>query len=90
MGYKTELQNNNIDLQEILDAVNSLPEETKLPELSNPADAENIQSGYEAIDRNGEKIIGTYTPIFKTNNDYYSVLRGWDTFYYSHIATYIN
>ena len=33
----------------------------KLPELTNPAGAENIQSGYEAIDGSGNKITGTNT-----------------------------
>lgn len=32
-----------------------------LPALSNPAGAENIQSGYEAIDGNGNKITGLHT-----------------------------
>lgn len=32
-----------------------------LPTLSNPAGAENIQSGYEAIDGNGNKITGLHT-----------------------------
>ena len=31
----------------------------KLPELTNPAGASNIESGYEAIDENGNKITGT-------------------------------
>lgn len=31
----------------------------KLPELTNPAGAANIESGYEAIDGNGNKITGT-------------------------------
>ena len=33
----------------------------KLPELTNPAGAENIQTGYEAIDGSGNKITGAAT-----------------------------
>ena len=40
----------------------------KLPTLTNPAGAANIQTGYEAIDGNGEKIVGLHdfdiTPLF--------------------------
>ena len=32
---------------------------TKLPSLTNPARAANIQSGYQAIDGNGNKVVGT-------------------------------
>lgn len=65
MSYKTEFQANNIDLQSILDVVNALPEERTLadllPTLSNPATAENIKSGYNAIDGSGKVLTGTLT-----------------------------
>ena len=35
----------------------------KLPELTNPAGAENIQSGYEAIDGSGNKIMGALESV---------------------------
>ena len=35
---------------------------TVLPELSNPAGAANIQSGYQAINGAGEIVTGTYVP----------------------------
>lgn len=35
---------------------------TVLPELSNPAGAANIQSGYQAINGEGEVVTGTYVP----------------------------
>lgn len=35
----------------------------KLPELMNPAGAENIQSGYEAIDGSGNKIMGALESV---------------------------
>jgi len=57
----TPLENNTITLQEILDIANNLPSAPQLPTLSNPAGAQNIQSGYEAIDGNGAKIVGTAT-----------------------------
>lgn len=60
MSYKTEFQSNNADLQAILKQVNSLPE-SPLPTLSNPATAENVESGYEAIDSEGNKLTGTLT-----------------------------
>lgn len=34
----------------------------QLPELSNPAGAANIQSGYQAINGEGEVVTGTYDP----------------------------
>lgn len=60
MSYKTEFQSNNADLQAILKQVNSLPE-SPLPTLSNPAATNNIESGYEAIDSEGNKLTGTLT-----------------------------
>ena len=59
MSYKSELQGNNTDLQTILDKVNALPEETVLPELTDPASASDIVLGKEAIDGDGNKMTGT-------------------------------
>ena len=39
----------------------------KLPILTNPAGAANIQTGYEAIDGSGEKITGIHTEISSGN-----------------------
>lgn len=65
----TEFQSNNVDLQSILDIINTLPEEKTLtdllPALSNPATGENIESGYEAIDGSGAVIAGSLNIPFK-------------------------
>lgn len=64
MLYNTELQSNNDDLQDILDMINSLPEASsgvELPELSNPAEVEEVFLGVEYIDETGDKKIGTFT-----------------------------
>lgn len=58
MSYKYDLQSNNTDLQQILDKVSTLP---TLPTISNPASADNIEAGYEAVDGNGNKITGTFS-----------------------------
>lgn len=39
----------------------------ELPELSNPAGAANIQSGFEAVDGEGNKITGTHTEASLTD-----------------------
>ena len=61
------INNNTAKLQEILETINALSEAgsgVDLPELSNPASNSHILNGYEAIDENGDKIIGTMpTPI---------------------------
>jgi len=62
LSYTSDLQSNNVDLQTILDKVNALPN-SKLPELSNPASADNIDSGFEAVDSKGNTIVGTSTKI---------------------------
>ena len=62
MSYNTELQSNNADLQEILDAVNALPEAgggVELPELTNPGTAEDLEDGKELIDAEGNIVTGT-------------------------------
>ncbi len=58
----TPIENNTTALQEILNTANNLPSAgAQLPALSNPAGAENIQNGYEAIDGAGAKVTGTLT-----------------------------
>lgn len=59
MSYKQALQENNIDLQSLLEAVNELPDQVSLPTLSNPASPAEILSGYEAINDAGEVVTGT-------------------------------
>lgn len=59
MSYKQALQENNIDLQSLLDAVNELPDQVSLPTLSNPASPSEILNGYEAIGADGAVIEGT-------------------------------
>lgn len=58
MSYKQALQENNIDLQSLLDAVNELPDQVSLPTLSNPASPSEILSGYEAIGEDGSVVEG--------------------------------
>lgn len=59
MSYNTELQANNADLQEILDAVNALPDATELPELTNPGTAEDLEADKQLIDAEGNIVTGT-------------------------------
>lgn len=62
MSYNTELQSNNADLQEILDAVNALPEAgggVELPELTNPGTAEDLEADKQLIDAEGNIVTGT-------------------------------
>lgn len=59
MSYNTELQSNNADLQEILDAVNALPDATELPELTNPGTAEDLEADKQLIDAEGNIVTGT-------------------------------
>ena len=68
----SKLSMNNADLQEILDAVNALPEAgssggVTLPDLDNPGTASDLLSGKELIDENGQVVTGTI-PI-KTSSD---------------------
>lgn len=60
MDNKLELQSNNVDLQGLINLANELPDKMVLPELSNPALAENIQVGYEAVDGEGNLIVGIH------------------------------
>ena len=46
---------------------NSIISGKKLPTLTNPAGAANIQTGYEAIDGSGEKITGINTAVSSGN-----------------------
>lgn len=59
----SQLSINTTSLQEILEVVNALPEAggVELPELSNPAAANEIFLGEEVIDGEGNKMTGTFT-----------------------------
>lgn len=64
------LQNNIVNLQNILNSINNLPEagsSVNLPELTNPADASKVLLGYEFINENGIKITGTIPTNTETN-----------------------
>lgn len=54
------IQTNSDGLQRILQAVNSLPEGTQLPTLSNPGTASDLASGKQLIGQNGNIITGTH------------------------------
>ena len=56
------LKNNTTSLQDLLDAVNALPEAgVDLPELSNEASASDLLSGKQLINSNGSKVTGTFS-----------------------------
>lgn len=62
----TPIEQNTIDLESILAAVNSLPEGeggsgVELPTLTDPGKAEDLMSGKELIDENGSVITGIFT-----------------------------
>jgi hypothetical protein len=63
MAYDLELQSNNIELQEILDSINNLPEAgsggVDLPELTNEGEAANLLAGEQLIDSTGNIVTGT-------------------------------
>ena len=62
-NYNSNLQANNIDLQEILNMAKNLPEAAggsgELPELTNEGAASDLRAGKELIDSNGNIITGT-------------------------------
>lgn len=57
------LSANNLDLQSLIDQANALPDAggIELPELSNPANADELFSGKQLIDGDGEVVTGTFT-----------------------------
>ena len=57
--YNTQLQSNNIDLQEVLQTLQTKASGTKLPELTNPADASELLSGKELIDQISKVLTGS-------------------------------
>ena len=65
MSNKTEFQNNNVELQNVLDMINELPEKQTitdlLPERTNPAGANEILSGYQGVDDTGAVVNGAHT-----------------------------
>lgn len=62
MNYNTDLQGHNTRLQDILNAVNNLPEAAApLPELTVPAVESEVFLDKEFINESGEKKTGTFT-----------------------------
>lgn len=59
MTNNSNLMLNGASLDEILQAINDMPEGVELPELSNPADAGKILEGTQAIGADGNVITGT-------------------------------
>lgn len=59
MTNNSNLMLNGASLDEILQAINDMPEGVELPELSNPADAGKILEGAQAIGADGNVITGT-------------------------------
>ena len=55
------IKNNTTSLQSLLEQVNALPEEIVLPELTDPANAEELFANKELINADGNKITGTFT-----------------------------
>lgn len=57
------LSANNLDLQSLIDQANALPDAggIELPELSNPANADEVFSGKQLIDDDGNVVTGTFT-----------------------------
>ncbi len=58
-NYNSQLQSNNIDLQEVLQTLQTKAAGTKLPELANEGTASDLLSGKELIDGDGNIIAGT-------------------------------
>lgn len=59
------LKQNTINLQDILETINNLPEAgnggVTLPELTNEGSASDLLAGKELIDSSGSKVIGTFS-----------------------------
>lgn len=68
MSNKTELQANNIDLQELIDLANSLPDAIELPELTNVGSSADLLVGKQLIDNNQTIITGTMPSPTETAN----------------------
>lgn len=59
-NYKSIIQNNNIDLSDLLETINNLPEAgTDLPSLSQEGSATDLLSGKQLIDSSGAIVTGT-------------------------------
>ena len=63
-------------------AIDNIETGVKLPELTNPATAENIQSGYEAVDGDGNVVTGTATITTYTVEHITAIPNGADTVVY--------
>lgn len=60
-NYNTQLQSNNIDLQEVLEILDGKSSGVALPELSNEGSSSDLFAGKQLIDGDGNKITGTFT-----------------------------
>lgn len=58
-NYNTQLQSNNIDLQTVLQTLQTKAAGVKLPELTNEGIALDLLFGKELIDQDGKVVIGT-------------------------------
>lgn len=66
-NYNTQLQSNNIDLQEVLQTLQTKAAGVKLPELTNEGSASDLLSGKELIDSDGNVVTGNIPT--KSDND---------------------
>ena len=62
MSYKTELQANNADIRALIEQAKALPDAgsggVELPELTDPAEENDVRAGKEYIDATGAKAYG--------------------------------
>ena len=61
MSYLDILTANNTKLQELITKANNLPDAIVLPTVTNAASPEDLLLGAEAIDADGNLIVGTFT-----------------------------